>query len=192
MKYKVYVLPDKNKCVIDVQSTAFYNEADLLKKGYLKIDEGEDVEIYGYAQQNYFIHKYKKPLCDNQYLPNFKLEQGAIIILSNFAKQELCQQNINEPTEQDRINADIYLQLATLQQSSLTLLVEKPSLRFAQIQKYYTLNLYSIQDLEIFVSANWITALEKEQIINNRKEERDGIKYSRSFRGGTRIRKNRL
>lgn len=111
--YKVYALPDTNKCIIGVESTAFHDEQELIDKGYVFIDEGSNGEIYGHAQPNYLKMKYGKPTYDEQFHPKYILD-GGVRELTDEEKVELFPKPTPQPTEQELINAQLMLEIAKL------------------------------------------------------------------------------
>ena len=119
MMYKVYTKTDENGCITDVESTAFYDEQKLIDDGFVKIDEGTDGRIYGHAQPNYLIEKYGQPMYDEQIRCNYKLVDTTPTLLTDEEKRALNPPVEPQPTEQDLINADIYMQLAQLQMGGM-------------------------------------------------------------------------
>lgn len=103
--YKVYILLNENKNIIGVESTAFHKEQDLIDKGYIKIDEGDNGEIYGHAQPNYLREKYGKPLTDEYFRYNFKYEENQIVEISDEEKEAINTVTNTEPTQEERIQA---------------------------------------------------------------------------------------
>ena len=117
--YKVYTKTDENGCITDVESTAFYDEQKLIDDGFIKIDEGTDGRIYGHAQPNYLLMKYGQPKMDADNRCNYKLVGTTPTLLTDEEKQALNPPVKSQPTEQDLINADIYMQLAQLQMGGM-------------------------------------------------------------------------
>lgn len=113
--YEVYILTDNQKGITGVESTAFHTAEELTGDGYVKIDEGTDGYVYGHAQPNYLYEKYGKTTYDDRGVPNFKYENGTITELTDEEKQSMYPPVEPQPSEQDMINADIYMQLAQLQ-----------------------------------------------------------------------------
>ena len=73
-------------------------------------------------------------------------------------------------SEQDKINADLYLSVAKLNESQETseiTLTLGESERYEKLKEYYDLGLYSDSDLTIFVNVGWLKEDEKETIISN-------------------------
>lgn len=117
--YKVYAKVNENGCIIGVESTAFHDEQKLIDDGFVKIDEGTDGRIYGHAQPNYLSLKYGKPKMDDEMRYNYKLVVTTPTLLTDEEKQALNPPVEPQPTEQDLINADIYMQLAQLQMGGM-------------------------------------------------------------------------
>lgn len=113
--YKVYAKVNEKGCITDIESTAFYDEQKLIDDGFVKIDEGTDGRIYGHAQPNYLVEKYGQPKMDAEMRYNYKLVGTTPTLLTDEEKQTLNPPVEPQPTEQDLINADIYMQLAQLQ-----------------------------------------------------------------------------
>lgn len=164
--YKVYVKLDNNNCIELIDSTAYYTEQDLIKMGYVYLDEGTDTDIYGNAQINYFEKKFGKKTLDENSKSNFRFLNGKAVKLSTLEKEDLFKPQPPQASEQDRINADLYLQIALLQnQGFSTMLLSEAHTRYDQIKKYYDLGLYTSEMLDVFVSAKWISEFEKNQIM---------------------------
>lgn len=117
--YEVFAKLDDNKCIIDIWSTG--NQAlgdthsieDMQKLGYVKIDEGTDGTIYGYAQPNYLKMKYGKSLLDDKNRCNYKYV-NKVIELTDKEKETFFQPIVEQPTEQEQFNAMILKELALL------------------------------------------------------------------------------
>lgn len=101
--YKVYVKADSNNCITGVESTAFYDEQELIEKGFIYIDEGSSGEIYGHAQPNYLLKQYGEPCYDDQCRCNYKLIDLKPVILTEDEKQILFPKHEQEPSELDRL-----------------------------------------------------------------------------------------
>lgn len=117
--YKVYAKVNENECIIAIESTAFYDEQKLIEDGFIKIDEGTDGRVYGHAQPNYLVEKYGQTMYDEQARCNYKLVGTTPTLLTDEEKQALNPPVEHQPTEQDLINADIYMQLAQLQMGGM-------------------------------------------------------------------------
>ena len=106
--YKVYAKLDSNKCILDIESSAFITDIT----GFIQIDEGEDGYIYGHAQPNYLMSKYGKPTFEDG-KPNFKYD-GQIIELTQEEKEKFFPKPKPQPTEQEQINANLMREIALL------------------------------------------------------------------------------
>ena len=116
--YKVYVKVDENNWITGVESTAFYTEQELLDKGYVLIDEGDNGDIYGHAQPNYLTSKYGKPCYDDGFKPNFKCVSGEVIALTDEEKAALFPPIKPLPTSdeiQNEFNIDVDYRLSCLE-----------------------------------------------------------------------------
>lgn len=163
--YEVYVLIDDKNHIVGIESTAFYSVEELTEKGYIKIDEGEDGYVYGHAQPNYLYEKYGKPTYDDHCCPNFKYENGKITELTDEEKQTMYPPAEPQPTEQDLINADLYMQIAQLQMAGgfpMSMVTVSP--RYNLLKKYYDMGLYNDENMKIFVACGWLTADEYQEI----------------------------
>lgn len=163
--YEVYILLDKNNSIIAVESTGFYSVDEFTEKGYIKIDEGSDSYIYKHAQPNYLYEKYGKTTYDGHGLPNFKYENGKITELTDEEKQSMYPSAESQPTEQDLINADLYMQIAQLQMAGgLPMTMSTVSPRYNLLKKYYDMGIYNDENMKIFVACGWLTAEEYQEI----------------------------
>ncbi|CAI3224089.1 Conserved hypothetical protein [Clostridium neonatale] len=107
-KYKVYIKTDKNNCVTSVES-------DLTLKnttGYVQIDEGTG-DKYAHAQGNYFPKD--KPLRDLQGRCNYKYADNEVVELTNEEKESLFPTQVQQPTEQQILNAKLLQDNANMQ-----------------------------------------------------------------------------
>lgn len=117
--YKVFAKLDENKCITDIWSTG--NQAlgdkrtieEMIKNGYVQIDEGANGQIYGYAQVNYLQEKYEKPIYDEEMKPNFKYIDE-VVKLSDEEKEILFPPIQPQPTEQEQFNAMVLMELAKM------------------------------------------------------------------------------
>ena len=116
-KYKVYIRISENSEIEAVESSAFYDEKELIEQGYVFLDEGEDGYIYGHAQPNYLNEKYGKPTYDENGCANFKYENGKVIELTEEEKRALIKPYTPEPTEQEVFNASMMKEIAGLKLS---------------------------------------------------------------------------
>lgn len=104
INYKVYVKLDDKNNVVEVESTAFYQEQELIDKGFIFIDEGNNGTIYGHAQPNYLNMKYGKPTYDNVGRPNFKYEDNKIVEIEEKDKEPIPSPSTT-PSQEERIQA---------------------------------------------------------------------------------------
>lgn len=100
LKYKVYVITDENKCIINIESDLTLKDTE----GYIQIDEGSG-DKYVHAQ-NYYFPK-EKPLKDNLGGCNYKYENGEVIALTEEEKEELYPPITPQPSEQQVLNAKL-------------------------------------------------------------------------------------
>ena len=163
IKYIVYAKVDENGCITDVESTAFHDEQKLIDDGFIKIDEGTDGHLHGHAQPNYLIEKYGQPKMDDEMHYNYKLVDNVPTLLTDEEKQALNPPVKPQPTEQDLINADIYMQLAQLQMSGISMM-SLNSPRYDLLKKYYDMGIYNDENMKVFVACGWLTPEEYKQI----------------------------
>lgn len=104
VNYKVYAKLDIKNNIIGVESTAFYQEQELIDKGYILVDEGNEGDIYGHAQPNYLKIKFGKPKYDEYYRPNFKYENGQIIMIEEKDKEPIPSPSTT-PSQEERLQA---------------------------------------------------------------------------------------
>lgn len=171
--YKVYVKKDEHGSIVEVWSTGnkalgdLRTEQEMMEDGYTFIDEGTDGDIYGYAQVNYAEMKHGKPLFDKNRVPNFHDDW---IEWTEEEKAEKYPPAKPQPTEQDLINADIYLQLAQLQMNSISVItIQSP--RYDILKGYYDMGIYNNESMKVFVSCGWISSEEYEQITSRKYHE---------------------
>lgn len=98
--YKVYIHTNEKQLIDGIESTAFFQEADLQIRGYIHIDEGYDSAVYGHAQANYLETNYSQPMYDTALRNNYIYENETIRILTEDEKQELFQPAEPELSEQ--------------------------------------------------------------------------------------------
>lgn len=102
--YQVFIKLDGNNCIIDIWSTGNQclgdnrSVEDMQELGYVKIDEGTDGKIYGYAQSNYLLMKYGKPIFDEQMRCNYKYIDK-VIELTDDEKETLFPPVEPQPSE---------------------------------------------------------------------------------------------
>ncbi|MFQ9922535.1 MAG: hypothetical protein ACLRVU_03415 [Beduini sp.] len=112
--YKVYAKLDTNNCIISIEGTAFHTEQELTDQGYIYIDEGEDGDVYGHCQPNYLIRKYGYPIIDAQFRYNYKLVDMIPTLLTDEEKESLYSPVTYQPSEQEKINSQLILEIAKL------------------------------------------------------------------------------
>lgn len=110
-KYKVYIKTDENNCIIGVES-------DLTLKDtteYVQIDEGTG-DKYSHAQGNYFdVKNGEKPLRDSRGRCNYKYVNNEVVELTNEEKESLFPTLVQQPTEQQILNAKLLQDNANMQ-----------------------------------------------------------------------------
>lgn len=100
LKYKVYVITDENKCIINIESDLTLKDTE----GYIQIDEGSG-DKYVHAQRNYFPKE--KSLRDNLGRCNYKLIDKKVIELTDDEKEDLYPPITPQPSEQQVLNAKL-------------------------------------------------------------------------------------
>lgn len=106
--YRVYALLDTNKCITDIWSTGNQaigdtrTEEDMMELGYVKVDEGSDGEIYGYAQPNYLLMKYGKSTYDEKMRCNFSYV-NSVHELTEEEKEKFFPPIEPEPSELEKL-----------------------------------------------------------------------------------------
>ena len=174
VKYKVYAKKDEQGSIVDVWSTGnqmlgdLRTELQMMEQGYELVDEGTDGKIYGYAEINYTQMKHGKALLDEQGRPNF---HGEFIAWAEEEKEKLYPSPETQPTQQDLINADIYLQLAQLQMNNIntmSIMVLSKSPRYDLLKQYYDMGIYDNESMKVFVECGWISKEEYEEITSRK------------------------
>lgn len=112
--YEVYAKLDNNNCIVGIEGTAFHSKKWLEENGYVKIDEGSNGEIYGHCQPNYLTMMYGKPMYDEEFHPNYIIDDGKVRELNDEEKEVLFPKPTPQPTEQEIINAQLMLEIARL------------------------------------------------------------------------------
>ena len=119
-KYKIYIKTDKNNCITGVESDLTLEDTS----GYIQIDEGIG-DKYSHAQGNYFPRD--KPLRDSQgnYLDkglmdsngkyNYKYVNNEVVELTDEEKESLFPTQVQQPTEQQILNAKLLQDNANMQ-----------------------------------------------------------------------------
>lgn len=123
-------------------------------------DSNEDAE-------KYFIDTFGKSIYDEKSRPNFFYKGDTISEISEEEKEKMFPEiePVDEPTEQDLINADIYMQLAQLQMAGgLPMAMSTVSPRYNLLKKYYDMGIYNDENMKVFVACRWLTAEEYQEI----------------------------
>ncbi|CAI3579938.1 Conserved hypothetical protein [Clostridium neonatale] len=107
-KYKVYVKLDENNCIAVVESDLTLKDTT----GYVQIDEGTG-DKYAHAQGNYFPRD--KPLRDSQGRGNYKYVNNEVVELTDEEKESLFPTQVQQPTEQQILNAKLLQDNANMQ-----------------------------------------------------------------------------
>lgn len=102
---KVYAKVDENDVIISINSSIFLSDTS----DYIIIASGYG-DKFVHAQSNYL----EKGLSDEQGRYNYKYIDNSLIELTEEEKQELFTQPTPEPTEQEKINAQLMLEIAML------------------------------------------------------------------------------
>lgn len=103
INYKVYIKLDDKNNVVEVESTAFYQEQELIEKGFIFVDEGSG-NTYGHAQPYYLKTKFGKPKYDEYDRPNFKYKDSQIVEIEDKDKDPITTPSTS-PTQEERIQA---------------------------------------------------------------------------------------
>ena len=104
--YNVYVKLNDDKCITSIDSEIFLSEEEI--QGMTNIDEGES-DKYVHAQSQYL----EKGLIDEQGRYNYKFVEGKVVEIAEGDKPTPTAPK-KEPTEQEKINAQLMLQIAQL------------------------------------------------------------------------------
>ena len=107
-KYKVYVKLDENNCIAVVESDLTLQDTT----GYVQIDGGTG-DKYAHAQGNYFPRD--KPLRDSQGRGNYKYVNNEVVELTDEEKESLFPTQVQQPTEQQILNAKLLQDNANMQ-----------------------------------------------------------------------------
>ena len=107
-KYKVYIKIDENKCITNVESSLTLTDTS----DYIQIDEGTG-DKYSHAQGNYFPRD--KPLRDSQGRCNYKYVNNEVVELTDEEKESLFTTPVQQPTEQQILNAKLLQDNANMQ-----------------------------------------------------------------------------
>ena len=104
--YKVYIELDSDNNIISINSELFLSQKEM--ENMTLIDEGEG-DKFAHAQSQYL----EKNLIDELGRYNYKFEDGTIKEIAEADKQQPTPTK-TEPTEQEKINAQLMLQIAQL------------------------------------------------------------------------------
>lgn len=162
----IFVKRDENNSIVAIRS----NFHITVFEGWEKVDEwkeGQDRYLYDHADNGeYVLNKHGKPLFDKNGIPNF---HDDFVEWTEEEKNTLYPELETLPTEQDLINADIYMQLATLQISNnITTVMSANSPRYEILKKYYDMGIYTKEDMRLFVECRWLTEAEYKEIIKDK------------------------
>ena len=104
--YKVYVKLNEDKCVTLIDSEIFLTNEEM--QSMTNIDEGEG-DKYAHAQSQYL----EKGLIDKYGRYNYKFVEGKVVEVAEGDKPTIEEPKA-VPTEQQKINAQLMLQIAQL------------------------------------------------------------------------------
>ena len=111
-KIIVYAKLNENNEITELQSSIHLQEIN----GWIKIDEGESGDKYAHPQGNYFdIENGEKPLRDSQGRCNYKLIDDKPVELTDEEKESLFHTPVQQPTEQQILNAKLLQDNANMQ-----------------------------------------------------------------------------
>lgn len=97
-KIKVYAKINEQNIITDINSSIFLDSIE----GYIQIDEGSG-DKYAHAQGNYL----DKRLIDESGRFNYKYVNNRLVELTEEEKKELFPIQKEQPTEQEKINAQL-------------------------------------------------------------------------------------
>lgn len=104
--YKVYVKLNEDKCITSINSEIFLSNEEM--QSMTNIDEGEG-DKYAHAQSQYL----EKGLIDKYGRYNYKFVEGKVVEVAEGDKPTIEEPKA-VPTEQQKINAQLMLQIAQL------------------------------------------------------------------------------
>lgn len=171
----IYIKRDANGSITAIKSNIFlddtfeWEEIDQYHEIMLLSEEQKDMRyIYVHADNGEYVQLlHGKPLYDELGRPNF---HDRFIEWTEEEKAEKYPPAKPQPTEQDLINADIYLQLAQLQMNSISVItIQSP--RYDILKGYYDMGIYNNESMKVFVSCGWISSEEYEQITSRKYHE---------------------
>lgn len=105
-RYKIYIKTDKNNCITGVESDLTLEDTS----GYIQIDEGIG-DKYSHAQGNYL----DKGLMDSNGKYNYKYVNNEVVELTDEEKESLFPIPVQQPTEQQILNAKLLQDNANMQ-----------------------------------------------------------------------------
>lgn len=172
----IYIKRDANGSITAIKSNIFlddtfeWEEIDQYHEIMLLSEEQKDMRyIYVHADNGEYVQLlHGKPLYDELGRPNF---HDRFIEWTEEEKAEKYPPAKPQPTEQDLINADIYLQLAQLQMNNIntmSIMVLSKSPRYDLLKQYYDIGIYDNESMKVFVSCGWISSEEYEQITSRK------------------------
>ena len=97
----------------------------------------------------------------------YKHENEKIVELTEEEKAQLYPPAEPQPTVQDLINADLYMQLAIIESKNVPIAktLRAISARYDLLKKYYDMDIYTKESLHVFVDCSWLTEEEYQEII---------------------------
>ena len=104
--YKVYVKLNEDKCITSINSEIFLSNEEM--QAMTNIDEGEG-DKYAHAQSQYL----ENGLIDKYGRYNYKYVEGKVVEVAEGDKPTIEEPKA-VPTEQQKINAQLMLQIAQL------------------------------------------------------------------------------
>lgn len=105
-EYKVYVLLDQDNHITSINSEIFLSQEEM--DSMTEIDKGQG-DKYAHAQSQYL----EKGLVDEHGRYNYKYVEGKVVEVAE-ADKPTIEEPKAEPTEQEKINAQLMLQIAQL------------------------------------------------------------------------------
>lgn len=103
--YKVYVKLNEDKCITLIDSEIFLTNEEI--QTMTEIDKGQG-DKYAHAQSQYL----EKGLIDEHGRYNYKYVEGKVVEVAEGDKPTIEEEAV--PTEQQKINAQLMLQIAQL------------------------------------------------------------------------------
>lgn len=103
---RVYIKKDSENNITSINSSIFLSQEEM--DSMTEIDKGQG-DKYAHAQGQYL----EKGLVDEQGRYNYKFVEGKVVELEEIDKPAIVEPKA-EPTEQEKINAQLMLQIAQL------------------------------------------------------------------------------